>query len=245
MFTSLPGVPANVVSGSDASASWVERLHDERCEPISWRYAAEHVSGVPWPQEQEAEEGAEVPAAAGQSRGSARGHAIRGSPGCRLPAWAAVLGIPRAGGAGGSARWAAGAPGVVRSVNRENASPAGPGHRRDRPARTRAGGRRADRRRGVLGAERGEEGPVVRVVVRGARPGRGGSCQGGGGRRGRRLAGAVAAAARSGGDRLARLAVGGLAGGKGCRPRAHAAAVLRGAGLARAVPGGVGHRRDL
>ena len=32
---------------------------------------------------------------------------------------------------------------------------------------------------------------------------------------------------------------------KDARPRAHAAAVLRGAGLARAVPGGVGHRRDL
>jgi hypothetical protein len=47
-------VAANVVSGSEASASWVERLHDKRCEP-SWRYAAEHVSGVPRPQEQEAE----------------------------------------------------------------------------------------------------------------------------------------------------------------------------------------------
>jgi hypothetical protein len=51
--------------------SRLERLHDERCEPISWRYPAEHVSCVPWPQEQEAEEGAEVPAAASQSRGSA------------------------------------------------------------------------------------------------------------------------------------------------------------------------------
>src|SRR6266487_67552 len=64
----------------------VQRLHDERCEPISWRYAAGHVSGVPRPQEQEAEEGAEVPAAAGQSRGSARRHAIRGSARCWLPA---------------------------------------------------------------------------------------------------------------------------------------------------------------
>jgi hypothetical protein len=32
---------------------------------------------------------------------------------------------------------------------------------------------------------------------------------------------------------------------KGCRLRAHAAAVLRSAGPAGAVPGGVGHRRDL
>jgi len=31
-----------------------------RCEPISWRHAAGHVSGVPWPQEQEAVEGAEA-----------------------------------------------------------------------------------------------------------------------------------------------------------------------------------------
>ncbi len=65
MFMSLPAVPANVVSDGDATASWVERPHDERCEPVSWRYAAGHVSGVPWPQEQEADEGAEVPAAVG------------------------------------------------------------------------------------------------------------------------------------------------------------------------------------
>jgi hypothetical protein len=38
-----------------------------RSEPVSWQYAAEHVSGVPRSQGQEAEEGAEVPSAVGQS----------------------------------------------------------------------------------------------------------------------------------------------------------------------------------